>query len=52
MHGAVRGGQWGYFEGTGAGAFIVLRNLASKQSEFSPPPMEVARPQLMGDYPN
>ncbi len=19
MHGAVRGGQWGYFEGTGAG---------------------------------
>jgi hypothetical protein len=36
-HGEVRRGQWGYFEGTGAGAHIVRRNLASKQSEVSHP---------------
>ena len=51
MHGAVWGGQWGYFERTGVGTLIVVGNLTSKQSEFSPP-MEVARTQLVGDYPN
>jgi hypothetical protein len=35
MYGAVMGGRWGYFEGTGAGALIVLRNMVSKQSEFT-----------------
>ena len=41
MHGAVRGGQWGYFEGTGGGDIHCIRNLASKQSEVIHPLMGV-----------